>query len=183
MKKLLILVDVIKGFIEEGNLHDKGIRSIIPHCLNHIENYISKTWDIIAFCDAHQEDSKEFLAYPLHCLSGSSESDLVDEIALYQDKLKVIPKNSTNGFFAPGFQAVLANLSDYNEVLIVGCCSDICVLQFAVSLKAYINENNYDTKIVVDSKACDTFSIEGHKREDYNSLAFNLMLSAGIEVL
>ena len=183
MKNLLIVVDMINGFINEGLLHDKKINDIIPACSKHIADFISEGQEIIAFCDAHSESSKEFRAFPPHCLQGSNESELVAPLKQFEDKMQLIFKNSTNGFFAPGFKPYKERLGDYNKILIVGCCSDICVLQLALSLQAYCNENNYDCEIQVDVAACETFEIDGHSRRDYNELAFNLMANAGITLL
>ena len=183
MKKLLIVVDMINGFINQGALHDRGIQKIIPACETYIAKYLEEGQDVIAFCDAHQEDSKEFGSYPLHCLAGSKESELVDELKSYSQQLKLIFKNSTNGFFAPGFQEELMEIAKYQEILLVGCCTDICVLQLALSLKAYCNEKNYDIDIVVDELACETFDIAGHERKDYNAMAYTLMGNAGIKII
>ena len=183
MKKLLLVVDMIKGFITEGNLHDKAIGKIIPACENYIKEYLSEGWEVIAFCDTHKEDSREFAVYPLHCLAGTTESELVDELVVYSEQLKIIPKNSTDGFFAPGFAETVDKLNEYEEILIVGCCSDICVLQLALSLKAYCNQHDYDIKIIVDEAACATFDIPGHDKEEYNAKAFQLMRNAGITVV
>ena len=183
MKNLLLVVDMINGFINEGNLHDKEIAAIIPACEQHIAEFIAAGDDIIAFCDNHQADSKEFEAYPVHCLAATSESELVAELKSYQDKMVIILKNSTNGFFTPGFNEYKKRLNDYDKILIVGCCSDICVLQLALSLRAYCNEKDYDCEIVVDSAACETFEIPGHLRQQYNELAFSLMAASGITIL
>lgn len=183
MKKLLIVVDMINGFITEGNLHDLNIAKIIPNCEKLIQQFLKNGDDVIAMRDCHTEDSQEFLAYPPHCLVGSNESELVDELKKYQDEMTIVLKNSTNGFFAPGFEEIKQDLNNYNEILLVGCCSDICVLQLALSLKTYCNQHNYDCKIKVDSKACATFNIPGHNNEEYDKIAYNLMRSNGIIVL
>ncbi len=183
MKNLLIVVDMINGFINEGNLHDKEIANIIPACANHIAEFLANKDDVIAFCDNHQPDSKEFTVFPVHCLTTSSESELVAELQDFQDEMVVIAKNSTNGFFAPGFAPYKERLNEYEKILIVGCCSDICVLQLALSLRAYCNEFNYDCVIIVDTAACETFEIPGHLRQDYNEFAYNLMAASGITLV
>ena len=183
MKKLLVVVDMINGFINEGNLHDKGIGRIVPFCGAYIDHFIDEKQDVVAFCDSHQEDSVEFASYPSHCIEGSTECDLVPELAVFSDDIDVVTKNSTNGFFAPGFQKYIEKLDEYYEIVIVGCCTDICVLQFALSLKAYCNEKGYNIKIIVDELACETFDIEGHSRDEYNQMAYSLMRNSGIEVI
>ena len=183
MKKLLLVVDMINGFITEGNLHDKSIGTIIPACEKYIKEYLTNDWEIVAFCDTHEEDSKEFSVYPIHCLADTKESELVEELAVYRDRIKLIPKNSTNGFLAPGFAVYKDRLEEYEEIMIVGCCSDICVLQLALTLKAYCNQYDYETEIVVDTAACETFDIPGHDQKEYNDKAFDLMRKAGITVI
>ena len=39
MEKLLIVVDMIKGFVNEGSMHDKGIANIIPELDRYINEY------------------------------------------------------------------------------------------------------------------------------------------------
>jgi len=183
MDKLLIVVDMINGFIKEGALHDEAIATALPACESRVQEFLKNGDEVIAFCDNHQEESREFAAFPLHCLAGSKESELVEELAAYQQEMTIIPKNSTNGFFAPGFAPYLAKLANYREVLIIGCCTDICVLQLALSLKAYCNQHDYATEILVDVAACETFEIPGHQRQQYNELSFNLMKASGIKLL
>ena len=183
MKKLLIVVDMINGFITEGALADPVISRIIPGCKEYIEEFLAADQDIIAFCDTHMPECREFSAYPSHCLIGSRESELVDELLPYKEKITIIPKNSTNGFMAAGFEPYRKKLDDYKEIYIVGCCSDICVMQLALSLRTFINENDWQTDIIVDSRACDTFSLPGHDRDEYNKIAFALLANSGVRVL
>ena len=183
MKKLLIIVDMINGFLNQGNLHDKDINEIIPACLAQIERFIAEKQEIIAFCDQHEIDSLEFKTFPVHCLAGSAESELVAELIAYQEHFTIIAKNSTNGFFAAGFKDYLNKLNDYQEIVLIGCCTDICVLQLALSLRAYCNEKNYGCSIVVDQTACDTFNLEGHARDKFNDLSFELMQGSGIKII
>lgn len=183
MKKLLLVVDMINGFITTGNLHDPQIARIVPACEARIQEYLAAGNPVVAFCDSHNPDSQEFASYPLHCLAGSEESRLVEPLAAYEQQMTVILKNSTNGFWAPGFADIKANLADYQEIMIVGCCSDICVLQLALALKTYCNQNDLPVNITVDSKACDTFELPSHSRESYNKLAFDLCRAGGVQVL
>lgn len=183
MKKLLIIVDMINGFITQGNLHDKGISEIIPACLAQVKSFIADGQEIIAFCDQHEIDSLEFQTFPVHCLAGTEESELVEQFNEYREHFRIIPKNSTNGFFAEGFKEYLDKLADYQEIVLVGCCTDICVLQLGLSLRAYCNEMGYNCAIVVDQAACDTFDLKGHPRDKFNDLSFELMQGSGIKII
>ena len=56
---------------------------------------------------------------------------VVDEL-LDIKNFEIIPKNSTNGFFAIDINI----LNDIDNVVVVGDCTDICIYQFVVTLKA-----------------------------------------------
>jgi len=41
---------------------------------------IGEKYEKIAFADCHTDESPEFDAYPKHCMKGTAESEIVDEI-------------------------------------------------------------------------------------------------------
>lgn len=180
-KKLLIIVDMINGFINEGPMADYQISQIIPSVVNQVKQFITSDDDIIAFIDAHSHDAIEFKAYPPHCLIGSSESQLITELLPFASHMTLIEKNSTNGFHIKSFQDLI-NQTNYNEFVIVGCCSDICVMQLALSLKTYFNQLNIDKPIIVIEDAIATFDSPEHPKDTYHLMALNLMRNAAINV-
>ena len=106
-KTVLVIVDMINGFVNEGALASPRIKNIIPEVSELVSKCREKNIDIIAFADCHKENAIEFESFPVHCLENTSESEVINEI---KDKiLTVIPKNSTNGFHAPEFQKLLAH--------------------------------------------------------------------------
>ena len=179
-ENLLIVVDVINGFINQGPLSDPKISKIIPHVIAEIEKALNNSHPIIAFIDAHEIDAIEFETFPVHCLKGSVESKLVPELMPYQEKMHLIEKNSTNGFFTTEFQPYLDN--KYQEIIIVGCCTDICVLQLALTLKTYFNQNNINQLITVINQATATFDLPHHNADLYHEMAINLLSQAGINI-
>src|SRR5690554_5690918 len=100
---VLMIVDMINGFVKEGPLADPTICSIIKPIDKIIKDFKQKDYPIVALCDAHQENSKEFNAFLPHCIKGTKESELIDEFKLYQEDIKMIEKNSVNGFLSPEF--------------------------------------------------------------------------------
>ncbi len=177
-KKLLVIVDVINGFITEGALADPKIAQIIPPVITALEAALANQDKIVALADAHSEDAAEFQSFPPHCLKGTTESALVAELLPYQTQLTLIEKNSTNGFFAPGFSDLLTET--YQEIVLVGCCTDICVLQLALTLKTHFNQTNQKVPISVIKPATYTFDLAHHSAEPYHIMALNLMQQAGI---
>lgn len=182
MKKLLVIIDMVNGFVKEGALADTRINFITPNIIELIEKFKSNGHDIISFQDAHSKNSKEFNDFPEHCIEGTKESELIDELLPYNDVMKVIYKNSTSGFVTKEFINYLEeNKNNLEEVVITGCCTDICVINFAIPLKNYFNEHNLNTKIIVPKNCVETYNSQTHNSEEYNEIAFKLMKQAGIE--
>ncbi|MFV0254721.1 MAG: isochorismatase family cysteine hydrolase [Erysipelotrichaceae bacterium] len=183
MKKLLVVVDLVNGFINEGALHDNQIKTIIPECKRLIGEFLNAGHEVVAFRDCHNSDDEEFLDYPTHCLRGSNEAEFVDEIKEYEDQMIVIDKQTTNGFTAEDFQKDIKKYSQMDEIVVVGCCTDICVLQFVMEM--VIMHCHFDLKyqLVVPKDACSTYQLEDHNRDDFNAKAYDLMLKNNVKVV
>ncbi len=180
-KSCLVIVDMINGFVKEGALSDVSIQKIVPGIVELTKKYQVENKAILSFQDAHSEDAKEFLSFPKHCLKGTAESELIQELKPYQDKMIQLYKNSTNGFMQDEFLDVFHKL-DCDEFVVVGCCTDICVLQFSLSLQGYINEQDLNKKIIVVEDLVETFNAPGHAQQEYNKMAVSLLKGAGITV-
>lgn len=180
-KKMLVIVDMINGFIKEGNLADKNISRIIPNVIKKIEDAIKNDYLIVAFRDCHKKNDIEFKTYPAHCIKGSTECELVDELKPYLKHMFVVDKNTTNGFNTRIMQSLL-NYFAYEEIEVVGCCSDICVKDFTESVAKFRSINRPNFKIYVDENCIDTFSSPTHNADIINSLTINYFESLGITV-
>jgi len=181
-KRLLIVVDMINGFIRGGALADRGIERIIPETVRLTEQALAAGDPVFTFRDCHTENSPELEAFPPHCMSGTWESELIDELKPFEAKMTVFEKNSTSGFVVPAFQELLREMPALEQVLILGCCTDICILNLAVPLKNYFNQIDRRVEVVVPKNAVETYDLEGHERERFNAMAFTLMAQAGVQV-
>ena len=74
-------------------------------------------------------------------------------------------------------------LKNLEKVVIVGCCTDICVLNLAIPLQNYFDQIDRDIKITIPKDAVETYDAPSHSREEYNQMAFKLMHQAGIEII
>ena len=92
----------------------------------------------------------------------------------------VIKKNSTNGFLEENF---ILNKEEIDNVIIVGDCTDICIYQLAISLRAEFNRVNKDGEIYVPKKLVDTFDMPMHKANFMNYVFLNSMLDNGVKVI
>ena len=180
IENLLIVVDMVNGFVREGAMADKYIESIILPIENLIKENVEGT---IFIKDCHEQDAIEFKSYPSHCLKGTSESELVEELKKYETKENTYEKNSTSAMYAENFLTDIDKLKNLKQVTIVGCCTDICVLNLAIPLNNYFNQKNRNIEIVVPRIAVETFDADTHKRNEYNEIAFKLMKQAGIKVV
>lgn len=183
MKKLLLVIDMVNGFVKEGVLADKQINNITPNIINFIEEFIKNNDDIISIQEGHSELSKEFDSFPSHCILGTEEAELIEELMPYEDKMKLIRKNSTCGFVTKEFMEYFEkNKEILEEVVLTGCCTDLCVMNFALPLKNYINEHDLNIKVTIYKNAVETYDSPMHNREEYNDMAFKIMKQNGIEI-
>jgi len=175
----LFIVDMNNGFAKEGALSSPRVEKIINPIADFGKSISSKINTIVAFTDTHNEYDVELKSYPPHCLRGDKESEIVKEI-LDINNLEILEKNSTNGFF-------VMNIEKYKNIdnfIVVGCCTDICVYQFTITLKTYFNQNNLDKKIIVPMNLVETYDIDMiHSGDFLNTVFFNSMMQNGIDVV
>lgn len=182
MKRLLVVVDMVNGFINEGALADEKINKITPNIVDLIEKAKKNGDTIVAFRDCHSMGDEEFKVFPPHCLKGSRESELIPELKKYEKDMLIIDKNTTNGFVTNEFTE-LASKVEFDDVLVVGCCTDICVNGFVNSYLEFNKKNDKNTKIRVDASSCYTFDGEGHDAELMHKKALEQMESNGANVI
>lgn len=178
-RPVVFVVDMINGFIKEGALADPGIQACLAPLVTLLEEL---KLPAVFIRDAHDPQAREFEAFPVHCLRGDTESEIVSELQKYADC--IVEKNSTNAFLAPEFQKLLPELEMYEDWIVTGCCTDICVMQFALCLQGWLNQNNLKGRRVIVPVSCvDTYEAPGHNAKSYNESAFSLMELAGIHVV
>lgn len=178
---MIFVVDMINGFIKEGALHDETILACVKPIQTLLEDLQVRS---VFIADAHPPKTREFCSYPSHCVIGTSQSEVIDELTPYVQYL--YKKNSTNTFTAPQFQEFLEeDIYHYDDIIITGCCSDICILQFALSLNAWLNEHNEEKKrIIIPIDCIDTYHIEGvHDAITTNEFSIANMAANGIHVV
>ena len=182
-QKMFYVIDMVNGFVYEGAMHDEYISHTEDEQVELIKSLLKEKQGVALIGEWHPENSAEFLTYPAHCVIGTSEVDFVDKLQKYEDRVLVYRKNSTNGIFAPGLLKDLNKMKNLKEVVIGGCCTDICVLHFVLSLKTYFNQMNRAVKVFVVESMTETYDAPNHNREEYNEIGYRLMKQNGIEVV
>ena len=175
MKTLVFVIDMVNGFCKFGSMADPNIAKIAPAIATQIANASS----VHFICDAHEERDLEMKSYPTHCLAGTTEAEIIDELAQFATPENTTHKKSTNGFL----NLDKTILDDFDRFIITGCCTDICVLQFALSLRTYLNEKNMQKDVILPSSCVATYEAPSHSAEYYTQVGLNLMRNAGILVI
>lgn len=178
----LVVMDMVNGFAKAGALYSPRVEALIP-AIAELSKACEK-WGIVklAFADTHTGQSPEFDAYPPHCQANTEESLLVDELQAV-GRFEVIPKNSTNGFLEPRFREWLCNRPQMDTFIVVGDCTDICVQQFATSLKCSFNRLDRRTRVIVPANGVETFDFGTHNGDLMHTVALMMMRDNGIEVV
>lgn len=183
LEKLLVVVDMVNGFVKEGNMADPKIAHIIPEQVRLIEDFINDDEGIAFIKDNHEPECAEFSKFPAHCVIGTSEADLVDELKDYEKYGYVYPKNSTSAMFAPNFMENINRMKLLKEVVIVGCCTDICITNLAIPLVNYFDQDNRKVDVTIPMNAVETYDAPWHERDEYNELAFKMLKQAGVQLV
>ena len=152
MTKTLIVVDMQNDFID-GSLGTKEAQAIVGNVRKKIKEYQTRGDEIIFTRDTHQEDyleTPEGKKLPVkHCIYGTKGWEIAEGLevpeAIYIDK--------------PTFGWVHWNERSFEEIELVGLCTDICVVSNALILKAMFPE----AEITVDASCCAGVTPETHK--------------------
>lgn len=184
-KGCLIVVDMVNGFVTEGVLHDENIGRIIPRQIELIKEAHEEGKLVIFFKDTHDKNATEFIRFgnTKHCVKNTKESELVEELQEFEnleDTLS-IEKNSTCFMFSSLFQQYMDQATELEEFDIVGCCTDICIVNGALALANYLDERNRKHTIRVHEDAIATYDEEN--RQEYVEAAKLLMKQQGIELV
>ncbi len=184
-KGCLIVVDMVKGFTDIGVLHDKSIKRIIPRQIELIKEAKANDYAIIFIKDTHNKDSVEFERFgnTTHCLEGEIESELVDELSEFEneDDTYSFKKNSTSFMESLEFREFIENQKELEDYEVIGCCTDICVINGSIGLANYLDQYNMKHNIKVHEDAIATYGED--ERGEYVDAAKLLMKQQGIQLV
>ncbi len=179
---VLVIVDMINGFVNEGPLKSDRVKELIPETLKLIKLCQKNEIATIAFIDSHSEDCPEFESYPEHCVMGTSESELIKEIKEI-GKYTLLNKNSTNGILEKEFMKWLEDNNNVTNFIIAGDCTDLCILQFSLALKSYFNMKNIRSNIIIPMNVVETYDLGIHDGDLMNVFALYNMYVNGVRIV
>jgi nicotinamidase/pyrazinamidase len=130
-----------------------------------VEEELAGGAPVIFTKDSHRDGDPEFEMFPPHCLIGTEEHELVEELREFEpEAAAVIQKTRYSAFHDTQLEEVLRGLNP-DEVHVVGLCTDICVLHTTADLR------NRDYRVVVHRDGVETFDAPGHDHQDVNRWA------------
>lgn len=156
MKKTIIVVDMQNDFVT-GSLGTKEACKTVPV----IEKLLKENQEnqIIFTQDTHHEDylsTNEGKMLPVeHCMKGTKGWEIIPELKEWTHQAIMVEKPTFGSLKLPQL------ISQYQpeQIILVGVCSDICVISNALILKAYFPE----TPIIVYENACAGVTPDKHQ--------------------
>lgn len=127
--RALLVIDMQRGFLEDGYplfCGDKA-RKIIPSVSRLIEQELEQGTPVFLSADAHAPDDREFKIFPPHCIRGTTEAEIIPELAIYLPRSTLIETSSYSAFFATDLHERLQE-AGVKELTVCGVCTDICVM-------------------------------------------------------
>lgn len=171
----LVIVDIVNGFATVGAgalappVPDAQVAGMIDETDRLARRFGQRGWPILAFLDTHQPGKSE-PPYPPHCEAGTGEEELVEDLKWLEDHggATLVRKDCINGFVgaidpASGRNAVVdwVNAHGLRALLVVGICTDICVMDFVLTLLSARNHGLMPglADIAVFEPACATYDL------------------------
>jgi nicotinamidase-related amidase len=124
-----------------------------------IEARIQAGDQIFFTADTHDPKDREFEIFPVHCVRGTPEAEIVPELQPFLKDATLIRKRRYSAFFETDLESRL-KAANPQQVTLVGVCTDICVMHTAADLR------NRDYHVVVPADAVATFDGPGHPGDD-----------------
>jgi nicotinamidase-related amidase len=155
--------DIINGFLREGPLSSERVNRITGPVLE----LVQRAWDygvreFVFVQDTHPEDNPEFNAYPPHAIAGTSESEMIPELANlpFADHFTIFEKNSLHPAVETGFDAWWDEHMHLRTAIVIGDVTDLCVTALAMHLRLRANALGIqDFQVIVPMDCVDTFDM------------------------
>ena len=170
----LIIVDEVNGFatVGAGNLApqtpNEQVSVMISETKRLADAFTKHEMPVLVFLDTHDPGKPE-PPYPPHCERGTGEEDLVPELEWLENDpgATLVRKDCINGFigaFKPdGSNAIIDWVRDHQlkNVLVVGICTDICVMDFVLTLLSARNHGMLPSlkEVNIYDKGCSTYDL------------------------
>ncbi|RGS72150.1 cysteine hydrolase family protein [Mitsuokella sp. AF21-1AC] len=144
MKKCIVVIDMQKDFID-GSLGTPEAQALLPRLLAYVQQAKDAGAALAFTLDTHGADylsTQEGRKLPVpHCIKPEAGWQLAEELQpLAKEAVAVVEKPAFGSLELP------KHLAAYDEIELVGLCTDICVIANAMILKAAFPEKTIAVK-------------------------------------
>lgn len=170
----LVIVDEVNGFCTVGAgplappAPNAQVSTMVEETVRLARAFLAKGRPVLAFLDTH-EPGKAEPPYPPHCEAGSGQEELVPELKWLDGApgVTLVRKDCINGFVGAtrkdGGNAVVDWIAAgrLKQVLVVGICTDICVMDFVLTLLSARNHGMAPPleDVLVYDRGCATYDL------------------------
>lgn len=160
MNQAYVIIDMQNDFID-GALGTKEAQAVVPRIEAKIvasKKDTSVSTDLIFTQDTHGEnylDTQEGQKLPVpHCIKDTKGWNICRQLLPYTLFATILEKPTF------GSTDLIAETAEYDRIVLMGVCTDICVISNAMLLKAFYPEK----EICVDASCCAGVTPESHAR-------------------
>ena len=157
IKGMVLVVDDINGFLKEGILADEENMVVVSETKKLLRRKIPVGWEVLFLCDSHRKGDPELQIFDDHCMAGTEEAKVVDELFEFVTPKNYIPKPGHDGFYGTDLEEILKQKNP-EKVIVVGVCTDICVLYTIIGLRN-IKLRNPDYQVIVPKDCVRAFDV------------------------
>lgn len=183
----LVIIDEVKGFASVGcgplapPAPNEQVTRMIAETDRLARRFVEAGWPVCASLDSH-DPAKPEPPYPPHCLAGTGHDELVPELTWLESEpaatlitkdcinffvgateVDSAGKGAGNGAGKGGRNRLLDWINGHRleSVVTVGICTDICVMDFVLTLLSARNHGMAPTlkDIVVHEPGCATYDL------------------------
>jgi len=145
-----MIIDMQNGFVDpKGKLYIGAAgRRILPVVQRVLEQALAKGSAMVFTADTHDPDDAEFAMWPVHCVRGTWESEIIPELRAFAEGARIQAKRRYSAFFDTDLDAYLQKINP-DRVVVMGVCTDICVMHTVADLR----NRDYEVIVIADGVA------------------------------
>jgi nicotinamidase-related amidase len=158
----MVGVDLIKGFCVSGPLAGHRAAAIVEPCAALVQRaWAAGVRRVFMARDAHGPDAEEFRSWPVHCVAGTEESELVDELAALPmaNEFRIVDKNSLSALQDTDLQRAIETDGLPRAVICIGDCTDLCTYNLAMGFRMIANARNQPLEVIVPADCVETYHL------------------------
>ena len=125
----VMVVDMLEGFTRVGPLASPRVDALIPSQESFLRSLPPNSL-VVFLADEHQPDDPEFKRFPPHCLEGSQEARIREELLSAAKTsgavVEIVRKQTFSGFINTNLDEIIREAPGRSWI-VIGCVTDCCI--------------------------------------------------------